>query len=40
MVVVFRADPGSVINKWIGRRVKPQESFPLIPKILRAKRSE
>ncbi|MBT8068772.1 MAG: beta-lactamase family protein [Gammaproteobacteria bacterium] len=34
MVIVFRADPGSVIRKWLGLRVKPQESFLLIPKIL------
>jgi len=39
MVVVFRADPGGVLNKWIGRRVKPQESFLLIPKILSAKKA-
>lgn len=36
MVIVFRADPGSVIRKWLGLRVKPQESFPLIAKILSA----
>lgn len=34
MVIVFRADPGSVVRKWLGLRVKPQESFVLIPKIL------
>jgi hypothetical protein len=34
MVIVFRADPGSVVRKWLGLRVKPQESFLLIPKIL------
>jgi CubicO group peptidase (beta-lactamase class C family) len=38
MVIVFRADPGSIVNKWLGRRVKPQESFLLIPKILAAKK--
>jgi len=37
MVIVFRADPGSVVNKWLGMRVKPQESFLLIPKILSTK---
>jgi CubicO group peptidase (beta-lactamase class C family) len=37
MVIVFRADPGTVLNKWIGSRVNPQESFILIPKILDAK---
>ena len=37
MVVVFRADPGGILDKWIGGRVKPQESFLLIPKILSAK---
>ena len=36
MVIVFRADPGSVIWKWLGMRVKAQESFLLIPKILSA----
>ncbi|MGB5412812.1 MAG: serine hydrolase [Woeseiaceae bacterium] len=36
MVIVFRADPGSVIRKWLGLRVKPQESFVLIAKILSA----
>lgn len=37
MVIVFRADPGSILKKWVGRRVKPQESFLLIPRILRAR---
>ena len=36
MVIVFRADPGPVVQKWLGTRVKPQESFLLIPKILQA----
>lgn len=34
MVIVFRADPGSIFSKWLGLRVQPQESFLLIPKIL------
>jgi CubicO group peptidase (beta-lactamase class C family) len=34
MVFVFRADPGSIFKKWLGSRVKPQESFPLINMIL------
>ena len=37
MVFVFRADPGSIVRKWMGSRVKPQESFPIINKILSAK---
>jgi CubicO group peptidase (beta-lactamase class C family) len=37
MVFVFRADPGSVLRKWMGLRVKPQESFPFINKILSAR---
>ena len=36
MVIVFRADPGSIVRKWLGLRVQPQESFLLIPKILGA----
>ena len=36
LVIVFRADPGSIIQKWLGRRVSPQDSFSLIPKILGA----
>lgn len=38
MVFVFRADPGSVLRKWMGLRVKPQESFQLINMILSAKK--
>ena len=34
MVFVFRADPGSIFNKWFDLRVKPQESFPIINMIL------
>ncbi len=37
MVIVFRADPGSIIKKWMGSRVKPQQSFMLIDEVLRAK---
>jgi hypothetical protein len=37
MIIVFRSDPGSIFRKWLGLRVKPQESFLLIPKILEAK---
>ena len=37
MVVVFRADPGGVLEKWAGRRVKPREAFLLIPKTLEAR---
>ena len=37
MVIVFRADPGSILNKWFGLRVKPQESFLLVPKILNSR---
>ena len=40
MVIVFRADPGSVVRKWLGLRVKPQESFLLIPKIMSAANSD
>ncbi|MEM7363858.1 MAG: serine hydrolase [Pseudomonadota bacterium] len=36
MVIVFRADPGSILRKWLGLRVGPEESFLLIPKILGA----
>jgi CubicO group peptidase (beta-lactamase class C family) len=36
MVIVFRADPGSILSKWLGLRVQAQESFLLIPKILGA----
>jgi CubicO group peptidase (beta-lactamase class C family) len=36
LVIVFRADPGSIMQKWLGQRVSPQESFLLIPKILGA----
>jgi CubicO group peptidase (beta-lactamase class C family) len=34
LVIVFRADPGSIVQKWLGLRVDPQESFRLIQKIL------
>ena len=38
MVIVFRADPGGIVNAWMGNRVKPQESFMIIRKVLSAKR--
>lgn len=38
MVIVFRADPGSLIKEWMGNRVKPQESFAIIRKVLNAKK--
>lgn len=37
MVFVFRADPGGIFKKWSGKRVKPQESFALIGKVLGSK---
>ncbi len=40
MVIVFRADPGSIIREWMGTRVKPQESFMIIPKILSARKDD
>jgi len=38
MVIVFRADPGGIIRKWLGRRVDPRESFRLVPMILAARK--
>ncbi|MEO9483899.1 MAG: serine hydrolase [Ekhidna sp.] len=40
MVIVFRADPGSIIREWIGTRVKPQESMRLILQVLNAKKND
>ncbi|MEO1033426.1 MAG: serine hydrolase [Bacteroidota bacterium] len=37
MVIVFRADPGSIFKKWTKSRVSPIESFQMIPKFLMAK---
>ena len=35
LVIVFRADPGTIIHKWLGLRVKFSESVHLIPMINR-----
>jgi len=37
VVVVFRADPGSVLKKWFGQRVTPQQSWDLLRLIYKAK---
>ena len=36
LVIVFRADPGSIFRKWMGLRVQPEESYALVDKILAA----
>lgn len=36
VIVVFRADPGSIFKKWMGMRVSPQESWDLLRKIYEA----
>lgn len=33
LVIVFRADPGTIVHKWLGLRVKWDESVHLIPMI-------
>jgi len=36
LVVVLRADPGSVFNKWLGLRLDPEESYKMVDLILEA----
>ncbi|KAB2879143.1 serine hydrolase [bacterium] len=37
MVAVLLADPGSILNKWLGKRIELKESLTLLGKVLDAK---
>lgn len=36
VVIVLRADPGSIFKKWLGLRLDPKESYALVDRVLNA----